>query len=645
MREQKLYHILIIEDNHADAALIEIYLRDIHLPSKILHASFLQVGIQMVYDHDVDIVLLDLTLPDSERHTTLKRFFEKVPDVPVIVMTGFKDEIVGIQSVRAGAQDFLVKGEFDSKVLFKSIKYSLQRYDQHSKLQRTAQTLSLNQENYRVVQRMAKIANWDMDIVTYRMTWTEEMFHILGIPPQHLQPKLKDYLNLVHVEDKEAVETFFDKAVKDGQVHGIKHRVLINNRKLRYLSLQARIKYDQLNDKIQLIGSIQDITEHRVNKKKPPLSIPPSVVNSENNIIKKISQYQLTQLHSILQSYTKSLKEQEQENTKDLLKPIILPLNNLLHSIFQLYHLSQLLPQQQSIPLKEKVLALKDLFHQFEQLAEIIQYSGLNLSVQLDPNLPKHVIGHAETLEYLIITLLNLPQALNTHSVHFNIYIKRHSIEDNDIVVQATFYCQNTKLDVEKVESLINSNKLEQLLFDNQTEEWPIILAIAQKLTKELNGITEFQSEEQKGCQVKLQIPISIIPHEEDKNNTSKTLRVLLVEDHAITQIVTKRMLATWSDNITVDIANNGAIGTQMFKEKPYDIVLMDLHMPVMDGIKATELIRLVSNTPIIALTTKASSEEKAHCLDIGMNDYLPKPIDSDQLFDKISKLTGRNLA
>jgi DNA-binding response OmpR family regulator len=267
--EIKAYQILVIEDNPADAALIRIYLEEVALPSNLLHATHLKNGLQLLHEQDVDLVLLDLTLPDSDRRHTLKRFLEQAPEIPVIAMTGYKDEILGIQSVRAGAQDFLVKGEFDGKELARSIKYSLQRYNQQSKLMRTAKALSLDQEDYRDVQQMAKIANWDMDIVTNTMKWTEDMFKMLEIQQPYFQPTLADFLNLVHPEDREAVERFFATAIKDGEVHRIRHRTLLNNRTLKYLALQARVKYDALNDRIRLIGSIQDITEHRLNKNAP----------------------------------------------------------------------------------------------------------------------------------------------------------------------------------------------------------------------------------------------------------------------------------------------------------------------------------------------------------------------------------------
>ena len=116
------------------------------------------------------------------------------------------------------------------------------------------------------------------------------------------------------------------------------------------------------------------------------------------------------------------------------------------------------------------------------------------------------------------------------------------------------------------------------------------------------------------------------------------------MEDHVINQIATREMLTDRDISIRVDIAQHGEEGVAMFKRQRYDLVLMDLHMPAMDGIQAAELIRTIdARAPIIAMSAKASPEEKARCLNAGMNDYLTKPFTPGELFDKILKLTGRN--
>lgn len=647
MRDHKNYHILAIEDNKADAALIKIYLEDAALPSKVLEASSLEAGIQAVFNNNVDLVLLDLTLPDSDRFATLKRFLEEAPDVPVIVMTGYKDDIMGIQAVRAGAQDFLVKGEFDGKDLVKSIKYSLQRFNRQNKLRETANALSIHQHHYQVVHQMAKFGNWDMDIVSYAMKWPDEMFRILGLQTQSFQPTLRDYLNLVHVEDRKQVERFFEMAVKDGEIHRLKHRVLINNRTIKHIALQARVNYDELREKILLIGSIQDITEHRTSKKnlisEPETPPTPSI---QEKIIKQVSERQLAHLSAILeQCNTLSKKNNYLGSQKDQFRRIAPNLVDLLYSISRLHNLAEL-SSGYLLRTEEKQFSVKSLFNKINLLTELIQYHNGNIiRLQFEANLPERVVSDFEKIHHLFINLLCLTQLPASRYIHFDLYVSSREIEEDVAIFHIIVNCKGNPPSLEKVESLIESENVLELLVNDQKNEWQYALAIIGKITKALKGISQFRDKAGKGRQIELEFPVKTMQETKDysMSKIEGPLNVLLVEDHSINQIATKRMLTSWSDDIKVDVAANGEKGVQMFKELKYDIVLMDLKMPVMNGLEAARAIRSLSDTPIIALTPNASREEEESCYAIGMNDYLLKPFKPQDLYAKISKLVRRN--
>jgi CheY-like chemotaxis protein len=116
-----------------------------------------------------------------------------------------------------------------------------------------------------------------------------------------------------------------------------------------------------------------------------------------------------------------------------------------------------------------------------------------------------------------------------------------------------------------------------------------------------------------------------------------KGLKVLLAEDNDFNQQVATELLS--DGGVVVDIAENGAIAVAKVKSGAYDLVLMDMQMPVMDGITATEEIRKLGlNLPIIAMTANAMEADKVKCLEAGMNDHLAKPIDPDDLFAALLK-------
>ena len=161
------------------------------------------------------------------------------------------------------------------------------------------------------------------------------------------------------------------------------------------------------------------------------------------------------------------------------------------------------------------------------------------------------------------------------------------------------------------------------------------------KLIKAFNGNYQvLNNQEKSGISVELEIPIGIKTDQGTNTGVlekpSQPLSILLVEDHAINQIATRKTLSTWSNQISVDVANNGQKCLDKMEKKQYDLVLMDLQMPVMDGIEATIKIRTTNDIPIIALTANASKQEEEKCLSIGINDYLAKPFRPKELFAKI---------
>src|SRR5690606_6271934 len=122
------------------------------------------------------------------------------------------------------------------------------------------------------------------------------------------------------------------------------------------------------------------------------------------------------------------------------------------------------------------------------------------------------------------------------------------------------------------------------------------------------------------------------------QDQQQEEMKILLVEDNDINRLYAKSILHQW--NCIVDIAENGLVAIEKIKYNPYDIVLMDVQMPVMDGYEATRAIRLmdssVRHTPIVALTANATPADIQKCLASGMNDYLPKPFTPDDLHRKI---------
>jgi CheY-like chemotaxis protein len=117
-------------------------------------------------------------------------------------------------------------------------------------------------------------------------------------------------------------------------------------------------------------------------------------------------------------------------------------------------------------------------------------------------------------------------------------------------------------------------------------------------------------------------------------------LSILLVDDDIFNQEVALELLKSETD-LMVDVAGDGQEAIELFSQKSYALILMDMQMPIMDGLQATRIIRQMPDgktIPILAMTANAFSEDRQNCLEAGMSDFIAKPIYPDMLFNLLQK-------
>jgi PAS domain S-box-containing protein len=292
----------------------------------------------------------------------------------------------------------------------------------------------------------------------------------------------------------------------------------------------------------------------------------------------------------------------------------------------------------EKIPFKLN-LSLKAMLHLFETK---IQEKNLKLITHYDASIPEVLVGDPVRLHQIILNLLsNAIKFTNKGKITVNI----HLLEETDDAVTIEFSVADTGIGIKK-------SKIEKVFenFQQATSGTSRIfggtglgLAIVKQLVEGQNGNIQVKSTEHEGSTFSFVLNFDktkeaavLEPEILDLDTNVKDIKILVVEDMELNQLLMKTLLDDFG--FECEIAANGKIAIDKLRTTTYDIILMDLQMPEMNGFDATLHIRntLKLTLPIIALTADVTTVDVAKCKEVGMNDYISKPVDERLLYSKL---------
>ena len=339
------------------------------------------------------------------------------------------------------------------------------------------------------------------------------------------------------------------------------------------------------------------------------------------------------------------------ENEKDL-DSIHTNLDLLKKSSQNLHHLINNILDFNKIE-KGKVILEKTPFNYTELVTDIVKSleSKVNenkntIKVAIDSEFNSNLIGDPLRISQIITNLLSNAIKFTKNGI---IEIKISTLEknQNNIVFKTEIIDSGIGIDLNKFVTIFS--KFSQLDSSTSREYGGsgLGLVITKNLLQLFHSEIEISSEIGKGCNFSFVLTIPLqIKNTQGISDNSETyeevqmlegMKILLVEDNSINVKVAEKILKQW--NVEVDVALNGLIGLEKFHANTYDVILMDLSMPVMDGYEASAKIRLVNSTiPIIALTASTSYLSLEKALQIGANQYITKPFVPRELNLKLSK-------
>lgn len=252
--------ILLVEDNPGDQLLITELLQDAKLNIlKVLLASSASEAIIQLENETVSIVLLDLSLPDSNGIDSFITINNAAPDTPIVILSGLNNTQTATDAITLGAQDFLLKGEFNEVLLGKTIRYSIERKNH-------LDAIRMSDERYVLVSKATNDMVWDWDIVNDQHYRNEEQFiKIMKLPSIYCNQGSEFWNARLHPEDQHIIGNIFLKLKNDQQLYNFEEEYRILNGEGNYINVldMGYVIRDAKGNLTRIIGALQDITERK----------------------------------------------------------------------------------------------------------------------------------------------------------------------------------------------------------------------------------------------------------------------------------------------------------------------------------------------------------------------------------------------
>jgi PAS domain S-box-containing protein len=389
------------------------------------------------------------------------------------------------------------------------------------------------------------------------------------------------------------------------------------------------------------------IAEEAKSKAESATRIAEDAVKTKQQFLSNMSHEIRTPMNSIIGFTKVVLKTELSVKQKEYLTSIKMSGDALIVLINDILDLAKVEAGKmtfEKIPF-QLALSISTMLHLFE--TKILE-KNLTLVTKYDSKIPRVLVGDPVRLNQIILNLVS-------NAVKFTpsgkITVDVHLLNEDEEKVIIGFAVTDTGIGIagDKIDDIFENFQQASSGTSRLYGGTGLGLAIVKQLLEPQGGSISVESEINKGSTFRFNLSFQKTTAEVESDtetveldNEIKNIKVLVVEDIALNQLLMKTLLDDFG--FDRDIANNGKIAIEKLMVKAYDIILMDLQMPEMNGFEATEYIRNTMNMqiPIIALTADVTTVDLAKCKSVGMNDYIAKPIDERLLYRKIIGLVKK---
>lgn len=621
----QLIKVLLIEDNPGDARLLQEHLLEVKsVQFSLEQVDRLSHGLQQLRENSFDVILLDLSLPDTQGLETFITLYDRARNTPIVVITGLNDETVAINAVQSGAQDYLVKDQVNGDILARSIRYAIERTRAEQKIREQAALLDIATDAILV-----------RDLNSQILFWNKGAEHLYGWSAEAVLGKTDQLLYSQPSKSQEAQKILFDQGEWSGELH----QVTKDGKEVIVESRWTLMRDDAQNPKSILIVAT-DVTEKkkletqffRAQRMESIGTLASGLAHDLNNILTPI-----LATSQLLQMKFPNLDERNQQ----LLK--IMEVNAKRGAAL----IKQVLLFARGVEGEQVVLRLEPLIQETQQIVKETFPKSIRTEVNIAPALWT-MTGNATQLHQVLMNLcVNARDAMPNGGT---LTIAAENVSIDKSYVQTSFGAKAgsfIKLSVSDTGIGIPPETIDRIFEPFfTTKEFGkgtgLGLSTVIGIVEAHGGFVNVESEVKKGTKFSLFLPAVIAPEPIQTRDveilSGNNELILIVDDEAAIRESGKIVLEAY--NYQVLTASNGleAIDLYIKHRDQISLVLMDIMMPDMDGSIAISIMQRINPKVNIVAVSGLMSNQTAIGENSGIKKVLPKPYTAEELVKAVTQ-------
>lgn len=647
--------ILIIDDDKIDSITISRSISQSGMIAEVDSVFSAKEGMEKIESMYYDLIFLDYLMPDTDGISFLKKVRTAGIETPIIFVTSQGDEKIASQAILSGASDYIPKTLLTPDGVSQSIRNAIKLHESIKLRKDTELALKVNANRLLEAQKLAKIGSWEINLSNNETYFSDEFFTIFEVENQAIVSV--DFFKscFTDAEDLALYEDNLEHVKNTNAEVQFQHSITSKKGTLKHISVFIKCLNDENSKPCKILGTIQDISEQKRTEAEliKAKELAEKAVVIKEQFLTNMSHEIRTPMNGII-GFARILESTNLDNDqKQSVEAIKKASHNLMFIINDILDFSKIEANKMTFETVNFSLS-KTVNSVIELLYPNAKEKKIKLLYDIDPDINDNLIGDPTKLSQILVNLVG--NALKfTEKGYVEVVVTEMLETETDSLIKFSVIDTGIGIPKDKIDSIFESFNQASNETTRKYGGTGLGLTITRKLVELQGGKITVESVVSKGSEFSFSLEYKKA-QKATANNTKlknaaidpdflKDIKILLVEDNELNQLLAVKVFGKWDKQI--DIADNGKIAIEKITNTDYDIILMDIQMPEMDGNELTNHIRTKmgekSTVPIIALTAHATLEEEKRCLQNGMNDYLSKPYDFNVLLEKLYQNLNKN--